>query len=251
MTDVAELGLHEAAEASTFLAGRRPQEILRWAVERFGAEVTMACSFGGPTGMVLLDMAATEKLDLSVFYLDTDFLFQETHQLIQMVKTRYGIAPIGYRSRWSIAQQEESFGVALWEMDPDLCCSLRKVEPNGRALEGKRAWIAGLRRDQSASRREVQIVEWDPKFELLKINPLIDWTEAQVWDYIAQNDVPYNALHEQGYPSIGCSNCTRAVKAGEDMRAGRWAAFDKTECGIHLPDQYETITLPFVTEQLR
>ncbi len=246
MSEVAEPGIRDAAEASELLEGRTPQEVLRWAVERFGADVTMACSFGGPTGMVLLDMAAREGLDLSVFYLDTDYLFPETHELVETVKTRYGIEPVAYRSRWSVAQQEQSFGVALWELDPDLCCSMRKVEPNGRALEGKRAWIAGLRRDQSASRRDVQVVEWDDKFELLKINPLVDWTEEQVWDYIADNDVPYNALHDQGYTSIGCSNCTRAIKVGEDMRAGRWSAFDKTECGIHLPDQYEPVELPLV-----
>lgn len=251
MSDIAEQGVREAAEATALLEGRTPQDVLRWAVDRFGDDLTMACSFGGPTGMVLLDMASRAGLDISIFYLDTDYLFSETHQLIERVNTRYGIEPVGYRSRWSIAQQEKSFGVALWELDPDLCCSLRKVEPNGRALEGKKAWIAGLRRDQSAGRREIQIVEWDEKFELLKINPLVEWSEEQVWDYIFANDVPYNTLHEQGYPSIGCSNCTRAIKAGEDMRAGRWSAFDKTECGIHLPDQYETVELPETAEVQR
>jgi phosphoadenosine phosphosulfate reductase len=250
MSDVKE-GIREAAEASALLEGRTPQEVLQWAAERFDDELTMACSFGGPTGMVLLDMAARMDLNISIFYLDTDYLFPETHQLIETAKARYGVVPLAYRSRWSVAQQEQSFGVALWELDPDLCCAMRKVEPNGRALEGKQAWIAGLRRDQSAGRREVQVVEWDAKFELLKINPLVEWSELKVWDYITENDVPYNALHEQGYPSIGCSNCTRAIKAGEDMRAGRWSAFDKTECGIHLPDQYETMERPDTAEAQR
>jgi phosphoadenosine phosphosulfate reductase len=124
----------------------------------------------------------------------------------------------------------------LWAVDPDACCEIRKVEPNRRALAGKRAWISGIRRDQSSTRADTDIVQWDEKFGLVKINPLASWTESQVWSYILEHDVPYNELHDRGYPSIGCTNCTKPVAAGDDPRSCRWQGFDKTECGLHVPD---------------
>ena len=145
------------------LEGAEPQEILRWAFDAYHPDITLACSFGGPTGMALLDMSARLRQDVSVFYLDTDLLFPETYDLIDDVKRRYGIDPVAYRSRWSLDEQAVEFGEALWSRDPDLCCSVRKVEPNGRALEGRAAWIAGLRRDQADTRRAVPIVAWDEK----------------------------------------------------------------------------------------
>ena len=232
-----EAGVLEEIEASAqALESERPEEVLRWAFGRYHPNITLACSFGGASGMVLLDISTRLQPDVPVFYLDTDVLFPETYALVDEVKRRYGIAPVAYRSRWSLDEQASEFGETLWSRDPDMCCALRKVEPNGRALEGRKAWIAGLRRDQSTERRSVRPVEWDSKFGKVKINPLAAWTEAQVWDYIRANNVPYNALHEQGYPSIGCTHCTRPVKPGEDVRAGRWSGFDKTECGIHLPE---------------
>src|SRR6185503_5173921 len=128
----------------------------------------------------------------------------------------------------------------LWSRDPDLCCELRKVEPNKRALEGKRAWVSGIRRDQAATRAETPIVEWDTKFGLVKINALAQWSESQVWKYILDNAVPYNELHDKSYPSIGCTHCTKPVKAGEDPRSGRWQGFEKTECGIHVGEGEST-----------
>ena len=219
------------------LEGAEPQEILRWAFDAYHPDITLACSFGGPTGMALLDMSARLRQDVSVFYLDTDLLFPETYDLIDDVKRRYGIDPVAYRSRWSLDEQAVEFGEALWSRDPDLCCSVRKVEPNGRALEGRAAWIAGLRRDQANTRKAVPIVAWDEKFGLVKVNPLAAWSEEQVWDYIRANNVPYNTLHERGYPSIGCIHCTRAVREGEDPRAGRWSGTDKIECGLHVPGE--------------
>jgi phosphoadenosine phosphosulfate reductase len=213
-----------------------PQEILAWAAERYGKDITMACSFGGPTGMVLVDMVSKLGLDISVFYLDSDYLFPETHALVEATRERYGIEPKAYRARWSVEAQATEFGPRLWETNADLCCALRKVEPNGRALEGKQAWITGLRRDQSSTRKETKAIEWDAKFELVKVNPLVNWSDAQVWDYIRENGVPYNDLHDNGYPSIGCTNCTRAILAGEHSRAGRWSDSDKIECGIHVAD---------------
>jgi phosphoadenosine phosphosulfate reductase len=134
------------------------------------------------------------------------------------------------------SEQAKRHGDALWARDPDACCAIRKVEPNERALAGKRAWISGIRRDQSKTRSDVQIVEWDERFGLVKVNPLAAWTEADVWKYILEHNVPYNELHDRNYPSIGCTHCTRAVNPGDDPRSGRWQGFDKIECGLHVAD---------------
>jgi phosphoadenosine phosphosulfate reductase len=215
------------------LEGCSPQEIIRWAVDEHGDGLTLACSFGGISGMALLDMAVKIRPDIDVFYLDTDFLFPETLETRDKAVQRYGITPLAFRSRLSPQQQVEQYGPELWQRNPDLCCAMRKVEPNRRALEGRTAWITGLRRDQASTRRSVRPVAWDEKFGLYKISPLAFWDEKQVWRYIFQNDVPYNPLHDQGFPSIGCTNCTRRVAAGEDPRAGRWSGVAKTECGLH------------------
>lgn len=226
----------EIARLSVELEERIPQDVLRWAVDEFFPDLTMACSFGGPSGMVLVDMIAKIEPRVEVFYLDTDFLFPETYATRDRVIERYGVSAVGYRSELTPQQQAEKHGDELWARDPDLCCALRKIEPNQRALAGKRAWISGLRRDQAATRRETPAVQWDAKFGLVKINPLVRWTEADVWAYIVKHDVPYNPLHDQGYPSVSCTYCTRPVEEGDDLRAGRWQGTDKTECGIHTPD---------------
>jgi phosphoadenosine phosphosulfate reductase len=226
----------ELADLSATLEGKTPQEILRWAALEYQPGLALACSFGGPSGMVLLDMMMGIDRKVEVFYLDTDYLFPETYRLRDICAKAYGIEPAGYMSLLTPYQQEQKHGKALWERDPDLCCELRKVEPNRRALEGKRAWISGIRRDQSKTRADVQIVEWDAKFGLLKINPLAAWTESQVWTYILDHSVPYNELHDKNYPSIGCTNCTKPVMPGDDPRSGRWQGQDKVECGIHVPD---------------
>ena len=226
---------YEPADIARFSAemeGKEPQDILRWAVQEFQPGLTLACSFGGPTGMVLLDMIMQIDPSVEVFYLDTDFLFPETYQLRDACEQKYGFKPVGYKSLLTPEAQAEKHGPALWSRDPDLCCEIRKVEPNYRALEGKTAWIAGMRRDQGKTRREIGVVEWDAKFDLVKLNPLATWDERRVWTYIMANDVPYNVLHDRSYPSIGCTYCTKPVAAGEDPRSGRWAGFDKEECGI-------------------
>lgn len=222
--------------------GASPQEILAWANETFGSKLTLACSFGGVSGIALLDMAVKISRDIPVFYLDTGFLFPETESLKDAAMRRYGIVPLAIRPCQTPAEQEREHGPELWKRDPNLCCYLRKVEPNRRALAGKDAWIAGLRRDQSETRSKLSAVSWDDTFGLYKIAPLHAWTEEDVWTYIADNGVPVNALHAQGYPSIGCTHCTRAVADGEsDLRAGRWAGTEKTECGLHFPFQGENI----------
>lgn len=222
--------------ASLALEGKTPQEILGWAAQTYQPGLTLACSFGGPSGMVLLDMIMRIDRTVEVFYLDTDFLFPETHRLRDIAAAKYNFEPKGYMSLLTPLEQAARHGEALWASDPDLCCTVRKVEPNRRALEGKRAWISGIRRDQSKTRADIDIVEWDEKFGLVKINPLASWTEADVWKYILDNSVPYNELHDHNYPSIGCTHCTRPVNPGDDPRSGRWQGFDKVECGLHVPE---------------
>ncbi len=222
--------------ASAALEGKTPAEILRWAAAEYQPGLTLACSFGGPSGMVLLDMIMQIDKNVDVFYLDTDFLFPETHRLRDIAAAKYGFEPKGYMSLVSVDEQARKHGDELWARDPDACCAIRKVEPNHRALAGKSAWISGIRRDQSKTRADIDIVEWDEKFGLVKINPLAAWTEADVWKYVLDNSVPYNELHDANYPSIGCTHCTKPVNPGDDPRSGRWQGFDKVECGLHVPD---------------
>jgi phosphoadenosine phosphosulfate reductase len=220
------------ARLSASLEGKEPQEILRWAADEFQPGLTLACSFGGPSGMVLLDMMMKIDPTVEVFYLDTDFLFPETYALRDACEAHYNFKSIGYKSLLTPQAQADQYGEALWSRDPDQCCELRKVEPNHRALEGKTAWIAGMRRDQSKTRSDIGLVEWDSKFDLVKVNPVAAWDEKQIWGYILANDVPYNVLHDKNYPSIGCTYCTKPVAKGADPRSGRWSGFDKEECGI-------------------
>ncbi len=223
----------ELARISEGFEGKHPEEALRWAFDTFGDRVALAQSFGGASGAVLMDIAAKLKPSVKVFYLDTDFLFPETYANIEEAKRRYGIQPIAYKSLLTPEQQAAQYGPELWKRDPDRCCELRKVEPNARALQGLDAWITGIRRDQAGARSAIGIVEWNEKFGLVKINPVAHWDKKQVWDYILKHKVPYNALLDKGYKSIGCTYCTRAVGANEDERAGRWAGTDKIECGLH------------------
>jgi phosphoadenosine phosphosulfate reductase len=171
-----------------------------------------------------------------LFYLDTDFLFPETYATRDRVIERYGLQPsqvIQVKSLLTPQKQAEDYGDALWTRDPDRCCQLRKVEPLTRVLRGYGAWITGIRREQVPSRANAGLIEWDQKFELVKVNPLAQWTWNDVWTYIKVYEVPYNPLHDQNYPSIGCTYCTAPVAPGDDPRAGRWKNFAKTECGLH------------------
>lgn len=233
---VTQLKTYSAADLTKIseeMDEQTPQQILRWTVEEFFPELTMACSFGGPSGMVLVDMIAQIEPRVEIFYLDTNFLFPETHETRNRVIERYGVQPIAYKSELTPEDQASRYGEELWLSNPDLCCQLRKVEPNRRALAGKRAWIAGIRRDQAATRSSTPAVQWDEKFGLVKVNPLVHWTDADVWAYIVEHDVPYNPLHDNNYPSLGCTYCTKAVQPGDDPRSGRWQGIDKLECGIH------------------
>lgn len=208
------------------------EELLRWGFARFHPGVALAASFGAED-VVLIDLAARVQPDFRVFTLDTDFLFPETYALIEKVERRYGIRVERCRSTLTPEEQVSIHGPALWSRKPDLCCELRKVRPLQRKLAELSAWITGIRRDQAPTRANARKLEWDIRFGLVKLNPLAEWSWAQVWDYIRANKIPYNPLHDQNYPSIGCTHCTRPVQPGEDPRAGRWAGFSKTECGLH------------------
>jgi phosphoadenosine phosphosulfate reductase len=210
-----------------------PETTLTWAFQHFGRdEIAFACSFGAED-VALVDMIARVKPGARVFYLDTNLLFPETYQTIERIKAKYDVQMEQYLPLVTLEEQARIQGEALWARTPDACCAIRKVEPLRRALSGLKAWITGIRRDQAPTRANARPVEWDAKFGLVKINPIVSWKERDVWAYIMANQVPYNPLHDQGYPSIGCIHCTRAVQPGEDPRAGRWSGWDKTECGLH------------------
>ena len=212
-----------------------PERALGWAFETFKKDVAISSAFGAE-GMVLIDMASRVHPDFRLFTLDTEFLFPETYDLMERVEKRYGIRVERLYSALTPEEQEKAHGQALWSRDPDQCCNLRKLEPLRKKLAGLRGWITAIRRNQTAARAHARKVEWDTKFQLVKINPLVDWSAERVWQYIRKHEVPYNPLHDRHYPSIGCTHCTRAVKAGEDPRAGRWSDFEKTECGLHATD---------------
>ena len=209
-----------------------PEDILREAVLKI-PKLTIACSFGAED-MVILHIAMNIDREISVFYLDTDLLFQETYELRDQAIERYGIKNLlQVKPDLSLDEQVKQHGEALWARDPDLCCNIRKIQPLKRTLAHFDGWVTGIRREQSPTRKNAKAFEYDDKFGLVKVNPLALWTNEQVWTFIKDHDVPYNALHKKGYPSIGCYPCTKPIRAGEDPRSGRWAGMKKTECGLH------------------
>lgn len=218
----------KAAELET----EPPEAVLRWAVDEFGPDLALATGFGAE-GCVLVAMLSKISRGTRIFYLDTDLLFPETYALRDQLEVRYGVRFERRATRLSLGDQAVEHGERLWERQPNLCCQLRKVEPLREMLSGLRAWATSIRRDQSPERAGVRVIERDDKYGLIKINPLAAWSAIDVWSYIARYDVPYNPLHDRGYPSIGCVPCTTPVQIGETPRAGRWRGTDKTECGIH------------------
>lgn len=226
------LETNQVERVNIALKDASPQEILKTAVDLV-PNLALACSFGAED-MVLLDMFMKINPNGTVFYLDTDVLFEETYQLRDRVIARYGLPNlVRAATDVTLAKQAEVYGEAVWARNPNLCCHIRKVHPLQQILSTLDAWVTGIRRDQSPTRANAQVIEVDHTFGLLKVNPLAFWTQDQVWSYIHQHNVPYNPLHDQGYPSIGCIHCTRPVAQGDDARSGRWAGFEKTECGLH------------------
>lgn len=211
---------------------KTPQEILRWAWDTYGSTLTMATAFGAE-GCVIIAMLSEITKDVHVFNLDTGYQFPETLETRERLISKYGIPIRLVASQQSVIDMENQYGGPIYGTNPDICCNIRKVVPLREAVTGYAAWITAIRREQTADRSTQPIVGWDSKFGLVKINPLANWTKTDVWKFILDNDVPYNPLHDNGFPSIGCWPCTRSIGAGEDERAGRWSGKTKTECGLH------------------
>jgi phosphoadenosine phosphosulfate reductase len=223
----------QIASANRHLEGRSPQEVLRWAVDTFFPRLTMATAFGAE-GCCLIHLLAEIEPHVRIFNLDTGYQFAETLELRERIRQRYGIEVELIRPELSVQEYEAEHGGPLYRHRPDQCCHDRKLVPLRRAVAGYAAWISAIRRDQTSHRAAAQVVQWDAKFHLVKVNPLLTWTRKEVWRFLVQHEVPYNPLHDQGYPSIGCWPCTRPVGEGEDERAGRWAGTVKKECGLHV-----------------
>ncbi len=230
---------NEITQLNEEFANATPEALLGYFLDRYGSRIALSSSLS-IEDQVLTDMICRLKPDARIFTLDTGRLFPETYNLINQTAMHYGIRlEVFFPDCTEVEKLVADCGInGFYESleKRKRCCRIRKLDPLERALRGLDAWICGLRREQSVTRSEMRAVEWDEAHGLLKINPLIDWHEEQVWEYIRRNHVPYNKLHEQGFPSIGCQPCTRAVKPGEDIRAGRWwwESPDHKECGLHL-----------------
>jgi phosphoadenosine phosphosulfate reductase len=221
------------AAANELLHDCSPQEILRWAIQNFHPRLAMATAFG-PEGCCLIHMLAEIEPSVYIFNLETGYQFAETLELRERIKNRYGIQVDFVRPELSVAKYEAEHGGPMYVHRPDQCCHDRKILPLRRAVAGYEAWISAIRRDQTADRAAAGVVQWDAKFGLVKVNPLLGWTHRDVWAFIFKQDVPYNPLHDRNYPSIGCWPCTQPVREGEEERAGRWVGTVKKECGLHV-----------------
>lgn len=211
-----------------------PDYLLRWASGQFGNGLELGTGFG-PSGVFLIHRIAELGLPIRVFFLDTHLLFDETYALKSEIEERCNISIEAVPPSLGLDEQAAQFGPELWKHDPDRCCHLRKVLPLKDYLSDKTAWISGIRRSQGDARSRASMFEWDSKNKVIKINPLVHWSADRVWDVIHQHNLPYNPMHDDGYPSIGCIPCTSKVAKSDSERAGRWKEMDKTECGIHLP----------------
>lgn len=218
-------------EVSERLEPMDAEEVIRWAIESFQPGLYFACSFQKTTSVVI-DIAQSIEPETRFFYLDTDLLFEQTYATRDALAARYGIEFDRYHNI-SVEEQARLYGDKLWQRQPDACCGIRKVEPMRDALAGVDCWVSGVRRVDSQTRAGAAKFGWDKRFGLWKLNPLADWSDEQVWNYINEHNVPYNPLHDAGYPSIGCTHCTRPPGNGAGPRDGRWANADKTECGLN------------------
>jgi phosphoadenosine phosphosulfate reductase len=215
------------------LEGAAPQRVLRWAVAEFHPRLTMATAFGAE-GCCLIHMLAEIEPGVRIFNLETGYQFPETLELRERLRERYGIEVELVRPELSAAEYEARHGGPLYDRRPDQCCDDRKIVPLRRALAGHDAWVTAIRGDQTSDRALAQVVQSDAKFGLVKVNPLLNWTRRDVWAFLSAHGVPYNPLHDRGYPSIGCWPCTAAVDEGQHERAGRWAGTNRKECGLHV-----------------
>lgn len=225
------------AEISAELEQFEAQDIITAAIRVFGRDAAVSTAFGAG-GLCVMDMAQHADPQVRTFYIDTGFGFDETEALARRWTNERRLNLLRVLPVLTPEQQAAEHGDELWRSDPDKCCEMRKVEPNNRVLQGVKLWIAALRRDESASRKKtpmLQEVVLPSGHKLLKLCPVAKWTKKEVWGYILEHDLPYNELHDRGYPSIGCTHCTRPVREGGDEREGRWAGTGKLECGLHVP----------------
>jgi phosphoadenosine phosphosulfate reductase len=211
------------------------EEVLRWAFEEFGDRLCLSCSWQKQSS-VLVHMVSDLQLDVDIVELDTHLFFKESYETRERLVERYGLTLI-VPEVLTIAEQHKREGPNLWETNPDHCCHIRKVEPLIQVLRPYDAWVSGIRREQSPSRAGARKVERSERYGVWKVQPLADWSEKDVWQYILRNGIPYNPLHDVGYRSIGCIPCTRPTRPDEEERAGRWAGSDKLECGIHVEEK--------------
>ncbi|MEV5573269.1 phosphoadenylyl-sulfate reductase [Spirillospora sp. NPDC052269] len=231
-TDRPALDLEDIVEsAAGALSGASAREVIRWAAATFGDRICLTSSM---SDAALIHLVSRVKPGIDVLFVDTGYHFAETIGTRDAVEAVYPVNVIDVRPSRTVEEQEAALGPRLNGRNPDLCCHLRKVEPLGRALEGYMAWFSGIRRDETAARRDRRVVEWDRRRGMVKVNPILDWTQEEMDHYVEDNGILVNPLHHDGYPSIGCEPCTRPVAPGEDPRSGRWAGTGKTECGIHL-----------------
>ncbi|WP_332649012.1 phosphoadenylyl-sulfate reductase [Lysinibacillus sp. 54212] len=208
-------------------------QVLEWSFKEYGKDIVYACSFG-IEGIVLIDLIAKVQPDAQIVFLDTDVHFKETYETIERVREKYPALRIELKKpALTLEQQAEQFGDKLWETNPNQCCNIRKLNPLNEVLTGAKAWISGLRHEQSETRKNVEFINKDDRFQSVKICPLIHWTWKDVWRYVSKHELTYNILHDQGYPSIGCLHCTKPAFTAEDLRSGRWQGQGKTECGLH------------------
>ena len=227
------------SELNLKLKNKTPEEVINFFLEEYKNKIALSSSLGAED-QVLTHMIVSIDKSTEIFTLDTGRYFQETYDLIDQTNKKYDIKiKIFFPDAKQVEEMVNEKGVNLFYDSVEnrkFCCKIRKLEPLKRAFKGLDVWICGLRQSQSITRINTKLVEWDDKNNLIKVNPLIEWSEKQVWDYIRENDVPYNVLHDKGYPSIGCKPCTRAIKPGEDLRAGRWwwEEPENKECGLHI-----------------
>ena len=237
MVGLATLSPEEIRTLSAQFESAPLVEVLTWAWERFGTRAAIGTSFQG-AGLVMIHHAVKAGLPLPVFTLDTQLLFPETLELRRRLENFFEIKIESLYPDQTPEEQAAELGPELWKTRPDTCCTLRKVVPLQRKLAQLDVWITGLRRQQSQTREKTRMLElyhFDVLRDryILKLNPMVNWSREAVWNYIAENKIPYNPLYDRGYRSIGCRPCTRAIGEGENERAGRWTGFDKSECGIH------------------
>lgn len=225
-------------EYNNILQGAKPKDVISFFAARYQDKISFSTSLGAED-QVLTDMICSIDPLIKIFTLDTGRLFQETYDLMQITEKKYRIKiRLFFPDAASVEKMVKEKGINLFYESIDnrkLCCHIRKIEPLQRALEGMKVWISGVRKEQSVTRQEFELVEWDESRQIIKLSPLIEWNESQVWEYLKENKIPYNELHDKGFSSIGCQPCTRAIKPGEPVRSGRWwwELPENKECGLH------------------